>query len=291
MSTSKDQLVLFDHYNPLQDRLGKEFFDAIPKSPGIYKMYDRQDSLLYIGKSVNLRQRLFSYKNAKKYQVSSKIIRLIRQVQTIEWQEAASDKEARILENRLLRAHNPPFNSANTEPHTYYFVHLNTTADVWQFWLTMRPKHDEAEQTFGAFKGHRQVRQSLGSLLRLLYFVRFKPNSVFAYPLLLNRKLTPYYFEIPLDDEIASLKEKLIPYLSGKQNELVERLNTVLVQHVPGNRFYLHRLQHDLEQLELFFYRYTRKNRELGRLFKNGDHLVAQDELDDMTVRINFSRS
>lgn len=59
----------FEVENPLEERLVKSFFDELPRKPGIYKMYGREENLLYVGKAKDLRNRLFTYRrvNSQKF--------------------------------------------------------------------------------------------------------------------------------------------------------------------------------------------------------------------------------
>src|SRR4051812_14069787 len=68
---------LLPYENPLNRRLGKEFFSAIPRTPGVYTMLGPEASILYIGKAKDLRARLMSYRRAHPDVVSRKVIRLV----------------------------------------------------------------------------------------------------------------------------------------------------------------------------------------------------------------------
>ncbi len=117
-----EQQRLFNHYNPIEDRLGSDFFEELPQEPGVYKMYGSQDKLLYVGKAKNLRNRLFTYRRAKMGSTRRKTVRLIRMTHHIEIKITSNEKEALLLENKLIRENQPEFNHAKKQPETYYFV-------------------------------------------------------------------------------------------------------------------------------------------------------------------------
>lgn len=92
------------HTGPLlEKRLGKEAFESIPTSPGIYRFYDVNGDLLYVGKAKNLRRRLFGYKRAKPGKVSRKVSTLIGKIRSVIWVETATEHDALLLENRMIR--------------------------------------------------------------------------------------------------------------------------------------------------------------------------------------------
>src|SRR5690625_5688010 len=66
---------LFPAGRILEERLGREPFEALPREPGIYRFYDERGALLYVGKAINLRRRLFTYRRALPGQVSRKVDR------------------------------------------------------------------------------------------------------------------------------------------------------------------------------------------------------------------------
>lgn len=87
----------------------KCFLWAIPRKPGIYKMRDKHGEVIYIGKAKNLRARVISYfwNTAERQQ---KIIDLLRNVYSIEYEIAGSEVSAMLMEYRLIKQHKPRLN-------------------------------------------------------------------------------------------------------------------------------------------------------------------------------------
>lgn len=81
----------------------------MPTTPGVYFMKSETGEILYIGKAKNLRNRLRSYFQSPRRQ-PGKVLELIRQVSTIETEQAGSELEALLLEARLIKQHQPFFN-------------------------------------------------------------------------------------------------------------------------------------------------------------------------------------
>jgi hypothetical protein len=106
------QLWLFDPPKPLVERLGEDFFAALPTRPGVYLMCGAQEGVLYVGKARNLRKRLSSYRVANPERMPRRTIRLLHQVRRIEWDECASEQMASEREEMLICVLAPKFNSA-----------------------------------------------------------------------------------------------------------------------------------------------------------------------------------
>src|SRR5207245_3063272 len=81
----------------------------LPTGPGIYQFRDRTGRLIYVGKSVCLRQRVRSYFGEAAGRIG-KLRRLRSQVRGVEWIETGSELEALLLESRLVKELHPPFN-------------------------------------------------------------------------------------------------------------------------------------------------------------------------------------
>ena len=77
------QLELIPWENPLGARLGPEFFQELPPSPGVYRMLSREAEVLYVGSSRHLRQRVSSYRSISPGRHSRRLCRLVHQVAAV----------------------------------------------------------------------------------------------------------------------------------------------------------------------------------------------------------------
>lgn len=271
----------------LERRLGREPFDAVPAVPGVYRFYDHRGELLYVGKAKNLRTRLFSYKRAKPGQVSRKVSELIGQIRSFVYVETPTERDALLLENRMIRGERPPYNHANKETETYYFVYLRPHQKGLEFRLAMRIHEDTGQEYWhGCYKGHAPVRQSLGCLLRLLWMAEHGVTNPMHLPVKLNRNLTPMRFTLPWNlthsPALSSgLAELLNRWICGESDELTVWL---VVQIEAGSRlnlFQRHWLEYHLDQLAFFY----RKKLVRHHTLRNGRKQIPQEELDDLLVR------
>ncbi|MCC5905935.1 MAG: nucleotide excision repair endonuclease [Balneolaceae bacterium] len=130
---------LFESAPFLENKIGKEWFNSVPKRPGIYRFYDASGNLIYVGKSKNLRYRLFTYKRIRPGGASTKVSRLISKIDLIETEFTNSEEEALLTENRWIRKFRPEFNHVNKSTETYYFIKIKIVGDTVRFNLSMNP--------------------------------------------------------------------------------------------------------------------------------------------------------
>lgn len=293
-NSRRDQQRLFDLPNPLIERLGESFFDAIPQEPGVYRMMDRKGNLLYVGKAKNLRRRLFTYRRVRKETATRKTIRLVRMIHDIEYEQTDCEESALLRENELLRAHRPPFNHANTQPETYYYITVTRKAGYWQFRLGMREPTEFHTNIrgYGAFKGHGQVRRSMGALLRQLAIRVENLDSIFSLPSVLSRRLTPLNYKLKIESldrsQESLLWRRLNQYLKGTASTLLVHMMAKAEQRDLLEAQIGRLLLEDMERLHRFYERCSAKNYQMCKTFDLEPPLIPQDELDDLLVRWAF---
>lgn len=281
-----EQQSLFPYQNPLALRLGKEFFKALPRTPGIYRMVGEQGLILYIGKAKDLKARLMSYPRARPDQVSRKVIRMLHLIREIQWEECESEKAALLRENQLLRDLKPPFNVVNTKPETYYFIAIRFLADQVRFRLTLSSKR-QGDILFGAYKGRNSVERGYSALLRLIWATQFEPER-FEFPAKLTHYRPPalYSIRFPMEWSLA-LKQ----YFHGTGDSLIAQLTEKLLERENIPKFAYGMIQEDLETVRKFYERCTRRNRGLRLLQGLRGRLIPQAMLDDLLVVERLDRS
>lgn len=284
-----EQQRLFEHYNPIEERVGKTFFEALPRKAGVYKMYGRDKELLYVGKAKNLRNRLFTYRRAKMGTTRRKIVRLIRMTYSIDVETCESEKESLLLENDLIRKHQPEFNHAKKQPETYYFIGLEKREKELEFNLQMHIP--EKEFVFGAFKGHRLVRKTMGGIIRILYILEHDVDSAFDLPSVLTRKLTPMKFSLPVawDGEMDEVWAALQDFYKGKNTNLIDLIlerceERELLQSFAGSM-----ILDDLESMKWFYERCSHRNHQIREQLELEDSLIPQQKLDDYLIEWAFA--
>ena len=93
---------------------------TLPDSPGVYQYYDKDDKLLYVGKAKNLKKRVLSYFN-KVHEVGRTRV-MVRKIVTIKHIVVKSESDALLLENNMIKQHQPRYNVLLRDDKTYPWI-------------------------------------------------------------------------------------------------------------------------------------------------------------------------
>ncbi|MBQ9359828.1 MAG: excinuclease ABC subunit UvrC [Lachnospiraceae bacterium] len=140
----------------------------LPKSPGVYLMHDADDVIIYIGKAVNLFNRVHSYfrKTAK----SEKIKRMVSQIVWFEYILTDSELEALVLENNLIKEHRPKYNTMLKDDKTYPYIKVTVSEQYPRIMFSRTMKKDKAKY-FGPYTSSYGVRETI-ELINKIYKLR-----------------------------------------------------------------------------------------------------------------------
>ena len=122
----------------------EEKLDALPNQPGVYLMKDRTGRIIYVGKAVNLRNRVRSYFNAGSSDSRAFVQLLDRVLVDIETVVVRTEKEALLLENELIKKHRPRFNVQLRDDKQYLCLRLDTSHAYPRLETVRRPQRDGA---------------------------------------------------------------------------------------------------------------------------------------------------
>lgn len=130
----------------------------LPEEPGVYTFIGSSDEILYIGKAKSLRDRVHSYFQTGAVH-TSKIQELVRQVRTIHWDVTGTELSALMLESRMIKAHQPRYNTAIKRYKRYPFLRLSSCQFPRLEWC------DEIEEDGAEYFGPFGSRSSVESIL------------------------------------------------------------------------------------------------------------------------------
>jgi excinuclease ABC subunit C len=139
----------------------QEIAPTLPLLPGIYKYYDSNNELLYVGKAKSIRKRVSSYFN--KTLGSYKTHELVKRIRKIEFTIVNSEQDAFLLENNLIKEFQPLFNINLKDDKTYPYIVIKNE-NFPRVFLT-RQKMDDGSQYFGPYT-------SVGKVRELLTFIK-----------------------------------------------------------------------------------------------------------------------
>ena len=133
--------------------LTKDMMTDLPSLPGVYFFRNTSKEILYIGKAKSLRKRVNSYLyNTKRRPY--KIKRLVRHASGVDFEVCQSELEASLLEARLIKENQPPYNSALKEGWKSWYIKIDYSDDFPRLELTSERSEDQARY-FGPFSGRK----------------------------------------------------------------------------------------------------------------------------------------
>ena len=131
---------------------------SLPTHPGIYKYFDDQNELIYVGKAKNIRKRVSSY--FTKTFTGYKTHELVKRIERIEFTIVDSEQDAFLLENSLIKQFQPKFNINLKDDKTYPYIVIKNEPFP-RIFLT-RNKINDGSEYLGPFTSVGRVRELLG---------------------------------------------------------------------------------------------------------------------------------
>ncbi len=147
----------------------KEELRKLPANPGVYIMRDDQDVIMYVGKAVNLHNRVRSYFR-KIVGRGPQIDQMVQQIARFEYIVTDSELEALVLENNLIKEHRPKYNTMLRDDKTYPYIKV-TVDETYPRLLFSRQIHKDKAKYFGPFAGSQAVRDTI-ELINRMYGLR-----------------------------------------------------------------------------------------------------------------------
>ena len=99
----------------------KKLSDSIPKDPGVYRFYDKEETILYVGKAKNLKNRLSSYFGNKKHQ-AHKTRTMVKNADHIDYTIVQTETDALLLEATMIKKYQPRYNVMLKDGKTYSYI-------------------------------------------------------------------------------------------------------------------------------------------------------------------------
>jgi excinuclease ABC subunit C len=133
----------------------------LPQKPGVYRYYDKDGGLLYIGKAKNLKNRVSSYFQEGRPK-NQRLTLMISRIDRIEYTVVASEKESLILEANLIHNLQPKYNILLKDDKSYVYVRI--TNDTIPAIFLVRKKYDPSSLYFGPYTKQSNIYNTLRTL-------------------------------------------------------------------------------------------------------------------------------
>ena len=141
----------------------RDLIENAPLAPGIYKMYDGDDNLLYVGKAKNILHRLRQYVDVSKLEIHKQIMRTL--VRRIEWEITRTESDALILEQNLIKTLKPKYNIMLTDGKMYPMLAL--TKHEFPRLLKFRGKISQRKDVYGPYPSVYALNDTIKTIQRV----------------------------------------------------------------------------------------------------------------------------
>ncbi|RMG90684.1 MAG: excinuclease ABC subunit UvrC [Chloroflexi bacterium] len=266
----------------------QHILENLPARPGVYLHKDKDGRILYIGKAVNLRNRVRSYFRPRVDSIKTR--RLRREIADIEIITTDSELEALLLEMTLIKKHRPRYNIRLKDDKRYPYIKVHWADDFPKVTVTRRMLRD-GSRYFGPYTSVWAVHQTL-DLLR----------KIFPY-LTCDREITGkderacLYYDIKLCNgpcigavtktQYRAMIQQFMDFLSGKSDHITKELETKMMQAAENLEF--EKAAHYRDQLKAIE-RVVTKQKVIAAANTDQDVIAFAREKGDACVQVFFIR-
>lgn len=203
----------------------------IPTGPGVYRWFDKNGRILYVGKAKNLRARLSSY-FAPLESLHSRTRRMVTSAADVQWTIVKTEYEALQLEFQWIKEFSPPFNIRFKDDKSYPYLAISSGETYPRAFIT-RNRELPGHKYFGPYTNAWAIRETLDTLLKV-YPVRSCSSGVFNRAKSTNRAClladigkcsAPCVERISKDDH-KKLSNDFADFMSGGDNKHIEILRS-----------------------------------------------------------------
>ena len=214
----------------ISSEIGKEVIKKelalIPKLPGVYKMINSKNEILYVGKAKNLPNRLKSYVSEKNHIIRTE--RMLSQTKKIEITTTSNESEALLLEANLIKKHKPKFNILLRDDKSFPFIFIGKE-DKWPQIKRHRGKKEKKGFFFGPFASAGSANWTI-KMIQKIFHLRVCDDTVFK-----NRERPCILYQIKRCSApcVGFIEEKdykqsvddAIEFVSGKSRKIQKNLS------------------------------------------------------------------
>ena len=219
----------------------QEELKKLPGKPGVYLMHDADDTIIYVGKAISLKNRVRQYFQTSRNK-GPKIERMVTHIARFEYIVTDSELEALVLECNLIKEHRPKYNTMLKDDKAYPYIKVTVNADFPRILFSHQMKKDKAKY-FGPYTSAGAVKDTI-ELLRKLYDIRSCNKSL---PKEIGKDRPCLYYHIhqckaPCQgyiskEEYGEQIKKAISFLNGNYNDMIKELTGKMTEAAEEMRF------------------------------------------------------
>ena len=214
----------------ISSNIGKEVINKelplIPKLPGVYKMLNSKNEILYVGKAKNLTNRLKSYVSEKNHIIRTE--RMLSQTKKLEITTTSNESEALLLEANLIKKHKPKYNILLRDDKSFPFIFMGNK-DKWPQIKKHRGKKNKEGFFFGPFASAGSANWTI-KMIQKIFHLRVCDDAVFK-----NRERSCILYQIKRcsgpcvgyinETEYKQTVKDAIEFVSGKSRKIQKNLS------------------------------------------------------------------
>ncbi|MFA4034485.1 excinuclease ABC subunit UvrC [Blautia stercoris] len=219
----------------------EEELKKLPGKPGVYIMHDAEDTIIYIGKAISLKNRVRQYFQSSR-NLGIKKEQMVEQIARFEYIVTDSELEALVLECNLIKEHKPKYNTMLTDDKTYPFIKVTLQEEYPRIQIVRQIKKDKAKY-YGPYTSGLAVKDVV-ELVTKLYHLRTCNRNL---PKDIKKERPCLYYQIhqceaPCQGYISKEEyhkkvEELISFLNGNHKEILKELEQKMLRASEELRF------------------------------------------------------
>ena len=214
----------------------EEQLKMLPDKPGVYIMHDVDDRIIYVGKAVNLKNRVRSY--FRKTDKTERIKRMVSLIDHFEYIVVDNEAEALILECNLIKKNRPRFNVLLKDDKTYPYIKIDVKSEYPNVVITRRIVKDGSKY-FGPYANPGAAKELL-DFIKQKYKIRqcknFRSETRACLNYHINRCLGPCMGYISKEDYRKQINE-IIDILEGKVDKVLKDLEKQMLEEANKMNF------------------------------------------------------
>lgn len=201
----------------------EEELKKLPKKPGVYIMHDKEDTVIYVGKAVSLKNRVTSY--FRKTNKTPRIEKMVSLIDHFEYIVTDNEAEALILECNLIKKNSPKFNVLLKDDKTYPYIKVDVQSDYPNVYTTRKILNDGAKY-FGPYANAGAAKEMVNFIkqrFKIRQCKNFKNKDRACLNYHIKRCLAPCMGYVSKEDYREQINQILF-LLEGKTDKVVKQI-------------------------------------------------------------------
>ncbi len=220
----------------------QEELKKLPNKPGVYIMKDKKDTIIYVGKAINLKNRVRQYFQASSSAQNPKVKNMAPNIKSFEYIVTDNEVEALILECNLIKKHTPKYNVMLKDDKTYPYLKLTVNEPFPRLFITRVHKKDKAKY-FGPFTSGYALKEILDVVYKI--WPLRKCSKKLPIEGKKERPCLNYHIgqcKAPCNDliskeEYEKMIEEIISFLNGKSGFILKKMEQQMLDYSSNLEF------------------------------------------------------